>query len=120
MYSGLFGVGKVYLRQQKWQEAETILKESVNVLGVTLGYHPTTSAGVLSHKMIRNERKWTKYEFYLIVCIAIRDLNYCLRMLKKDQEAFDILQQHQRVVSYHQGVHPYFYLLCFICVCVSV
>ncbi|XP_062505369.1 uncharacterized protein LOC134182060 isoform X2 [Corticium candelabrum] len=74
----LFGVGKVYLRQQKWQEAETILKESVNVLGVTLGYHPTTSA-------------------------AIRDLNYCLRMLKKDQEAFDILQQHQRVVSYHQG-----------------
>ncbi|XP_062505724.1 uncharacterized protein LOC134182339 isoform X2 [Corticium candelabrum] len=70
----LFGVAKVLLRQQKWQEAETILKESVNI------FHPTTSA-------------------------AIRDLNYCLRMLKKDQEAVDILQQHQRVVSYHQVEH---------------
>ena len=104
MYSGLFGVAKVLLRQQKWQEAETILKESVNIL------HPTTSAGVLSHKMIRNDRMWTKYEFYLIVCIAIRDLNYCLRMLKKDQEAVDILQ-HQRVVSYHQGIHSFTYEL---------
>ena len=37
------------------------------------------------------------------MCIAIRDLNYCLRMLKKDQEADNVLQQHQRVVSYHHG-----------------
>ncbi|XP_062505962.1 uncharacterized protein LOC134182556 [Corticium candelabrum] len=70
----LFGVAKVLLRQQKWQEAETILKESVNI------FHPTTSA-------------------------AIRDLNYCLRMLKKDQAAVNILQQHQRAVSYHQVEH---------------
>ncbi|XP_062505649.1 uncharacterized protein LOC134182270 [Corticium candelabrum] len=75
----LFGVGKVLLRQQKWQEAERILKESVNTLGVSICVHPTTNA-------------------------AIRDLNYCLRMLKKDQEAVDILQQH-RVVSYHQVKH---------------
>ena len=44
------------------------------------------------------------------MCIAIRDLNYCLRMLKKDQEAVDILQQH-RVVSYHQGIHSFTYEL---------
>ncbi|XP_062505746.1 uncharacterized protein LOC134182362 [Corticium candelabrum] len=76
----LFGVAKVLLRQQKWEEAEKMLKESVNILGVSICVHPTTSA-------------------------AIRDLNYCLRMLKKDQEAVDILQQHQRVVSYHQVEH---------------
>ena len=45
------------------------------------------------------------------MCIAIRDLNYCLRMLKKDQEAVDILQQHQRAVSYHQGIHSFTYEL---------
>ena len=45
------------------------------------------------------------------MCTAIRDLNYCLRMLKKDQEAVDILQQHQRVVSYHQGIHSFTYEL---------
>ena len=32
-------------------------------------------------------------------------------MLKKDQEAVDILQQHQRVVSYHQGIHSFTYEL---------
>ncbi|XP_062506016.1 uncharacterized protein LOC134182605 isoform X3 [Corticium candelabrum] len=71
----LFGVGQVLLGQQKWQEAESNLKESVNILCLTAGLHATTSA-------------------------AVGDLNYCLRMLKKDQEAVDILQQHQRAVSY--------------------
>ncbi|XP_062505638.1 cyclin-L2-like isoform X2 [Corticium candelabrum] len=37
---GLFGVGKVLLRQQKWQEAERILKESVNILGIPLPENP--------------------------------------------------------------------------------
>ena len=44
------------------------------------------------------------------MCIAVGDLNYCLRMLKKDQEAVDILQQHQRAVSY-QGIHSFTYEL---------
>ncbi|XP_062505357.1 early endosome antigen 1-like [Corticium candelabrum] len=76
----VLGVAQILQGQQKWEEAESNLKESVNILCVRVGLHPTTSA-------------------------AIRDLNYCLRMLKKDQEAVDILRQHQRAVSYHQVEH---------------
>ncbi|XP_062509641.1 interaptin-like [Corticium candelabrum] len=76
----LFGVGQILVSQQKCQEAESILKESVNILCHTISLHPTTNA-------------------------AIRDLNYCLQMLKKDRDAIKALQQHQQVDFSEQSEH---------------
>ncbi|XP_062505782.1 uncharacterized protein LOC134182399 [Corticium candelabrum] len=103
------------VKQDQQMAALTLFHESSEMMSKSIGVeHPIRGRSLFGvAKVLLRQQKWQEAETILKESVnilhpttsaAIRDLNYCLRMLKKDQEAVNILQQH-RVVSYHQVKH---------------
>ncbi|XP_062512392.1 probable serine/threonine-protein kinase DDB_G0271682 [Corticium candelabrum] len=75
----LFGLGKILVQQNKWNEGQTILRESVSILRQLSPFHPSTIAAIL-------------------------ELSDCLRKMNKHKEAAYLLTQPNEVSLYQEDI----------------